>query len=612
MSNAILGPLGQTGAAAALAFGFALLAAPRKGAAVAICAGQTAAAALAACGQGEQAVALVELAFAAGLAWWSRVAPDGAPATTSIGAVGAPRHAPETPVDARDDRRRGPVVPAASARPTPHRRAFTFQVSGRRGTGSVSATTRPLPAIRLAAAAALAALAGTLPGAGIAFAVVLLGMLLLVAEPSPLYLVLGLIAAQSGLVLAAIAAGLTGWGLALAVVPVLPALGIGGLWLGASRTRIAPLLGSAVARWTDTALCSLALLGACTLPWQVGLANSVTRLDARAAHMILLLAALATAASWRPPITGGIPGQSGTAMPAGRRAACPVWGSQLAILAGTVLAVLAATPLLAWPGLALATAGAAAAALPSRAEAWHRLRLGCTGLVLALCGAILLSAAPAPLAAVAAATLGAGSLALLAPELTVAAIAVILRLPAQPLLLLALGMVALLVAALGLMAPRGFASRGLTAGHEPGQHMLPLIWLAQGGVAVFSFGLGTAAGAVAGLLQITLLALSQCAVRLAQPGGLDRLAALAGLAGVPPFGVFAGLALVLEATAATTPLLLLPLSAGLAAVAWAMLTRLPAARRLCLSPAWLPLALLLLCGFAMPAPWLAWFRLAAR
>ena len=51
----------------------------------------------------------------------------------------------------------------------------------------------------------------------------------------------------------------------------------------------------------------------------------------------------------------------------------------------------------------------------------------------------------------------------------------------------------------------------------------------------------------------------------------------------------------LAATAASAPLLLLPLGVGLAAVAWAVLAQLPAERRFCVSPAWLPLALLLLC-----------------
>ena len=81
---------------------------------------------------------------------------------------------------------------------------------------------------------------------------------------------------------------------------------------------------------------------------------------------------------------------------------------------------------------------------------------------------------------------------------------------------------------------------------------------------------------------------------------------------MPPFGLFPSLALIMLATAQRFPWLLLPLGAGLAAVAWRLLLQLPAERRLLASPAWLPLALLLIAGFAMPDPMLAWFRLAAR
>jgi hypothetical protein len=272
------------------------------------------------------------------------------------------------------------------------------------------------------------------------------------------------------------------------------------------------------------------------------------------------------------------------------------------VLAGTVFAVLSSAPLLSWLGMTLATAGAVAAALPVRAEAWGRVRLGCTGLGLALFGAIALHATPASLPASACLMLGYGALGMLAPELTVAAIALILRMRGAPTddLLLALGLAALLVAALGLIT------------HSPQRRTLKLVGLAQGGAAVFAFGLGTAGGNLAGLLQLSFLALTQCALLLARQDGLDRLVAIAGLAGVPPFGLFPSLALILAATAAEKPWLLLPLGAGLAAVAWAVLLQLPAQRRLLASPAWVPLALLVIAGFAMPDPLLAWFRLAAR
>jgi hydrogenase-4 component F len=338
---------------------------------------------------------------------------------------------------------------------------------------------------------------------------------------------------------------------------------------------------------------------AAALPWQLGAHGPFWRLDPLAVHVVLLLAALATAASWT------------------QRNASPVWGSRLAILAGTALAVLSTDPLPRWLGMTVATIGVAAAALPARAEAWRRLRLGCTGLGLALFGTIALYAAalPQPASAIAlhpapallpasvCIMLGYGTLAVLAPELTVAAVALILRMRGAPAddLLLALGLAAMLVATLGLATARG-----------PQRRTLPLVGLAQGGAAVFAFGLGSESGNLAGLLQLSFLALTQCALLLARENGLDRLAARAGLAGLPPFGLFPSLALILVATAERLPWLLLALGAGLAAVAWAVLLQLPAGHRLRLSPAWLPLALLLIAGFAMPDPLLAWFRLAAR
>lgn len=546
------GPVAQAGAAAALALGLALLATPRLRPAAALCAAQAVAVALVALAQGEQVAALAELAFGGALAWWGRRACQAA-------------------------YRRTPLATGNAAWPAS---SDGFRHSGQRGSDRRS---RAFRASRLLAGAMLAAIAAAVPGTGIAFAVVFLGLLVLTTDTRPSHQVLGLVAMQAGLALAATAVGLAGWSLGLALVPLLPAVGIAALWLGANNARLSMLLAPPVMTRIDAGLCTLALLGACILPWRLGGTHGIGHLDARAAHMVLLLAALAAAGSWGEP------------------AARPVWGSRLMVLAGTVPAVLSDAPLLAWPAMLVATAGVIAAALPARAEAWRRLRLGCLGLALALAGTIAASASPPPLAAVAVTMLGYGSLAVLAPELAVAAIALILRLPAPAYLLVMLGLAALLIAALGLATPRGRR-----------QLALPLVGLAQGGVAVFSFGLGTAAGAFAGLLQITLLALTQCALRLAQPNGWDRLAALAGLAGAPPFGLFASLALILEATAATAPLLLLPLGIGLAAIAWAVLPHLPAERRLCLSPAWLPLALLLLCGFAMPEPWLTWFRLAAK
>jgi hydrogenase-4 component F len=541
--------LGQATAGLAVALGFALLGARRPVGMAMLCAAQAVVVAIGALAGGEVGVAAVELIEAGMLGW-----------VTGMGRIGGTRLS----LPLREGvGGRGSCAADPSPQPPPSRG------------GRVE---------HLIAGAMLTALAATIPETGLPLAVILLGLLLVALRPTPLHQALGIVATQNGLVLAGVAAGLANWQLTLVALPLLPGLGLAALWLGTDRGRIAGLLAPRRAAWIDAALCGLALLLAFTLPWRLGVGGTFWVLDARAAHVILLLAALAAAASWA------------------RRHASQVWGSQFAVLAGTVLAVLSTEPLLNWLGMTLATAGAVAGALPIRAEAWRRLRLGCMGLGLALFGAIAMHATPPSLPASACLMLGYSALGMLAPELTVAAIALILRVRATPTddLLVVLGLAALLVAAIGLIT------------HSPQRRTLKLVGLAQGGAAVFAFGLGTDGGNLAGLLQLSFLALTQCALLLAQRDGLDRLAAIAGLTGVPPFGLFPSLALILAATAEYEPWLLLPLGAGLAAVAWAVLLQLPAERRLLPSLAWVPLALLLIAGFAMPDPLLAWFRLAAR
>ncbi len=738
----------QSVAGLTVGLGFALLGPVRLGGMALLCAAQAFLVAVGALAQGEFWVAAVEVVEAGVIGWFGGMLPlplEAWAATRTRG--GGTRRGRTNPFTHHWSVRRPKLPPA-----------------GR------------LDYLRLAAGTALAILAAAIPETGLPLAVVLLGLLLLASHVLPWQQTLGIAAMQNGLVLAALATGLANGRLALVVVPWLPAMAVAALWLGDDRGRIGCLLAPRLAAWIDTALCSLALLLACALPWQIGAHGTYWRLDAPAVHVIVLLAALATAASWarrnstprgsnrrRARAIGGAPGVAsvrgspGTAAVAGGRSGDPawrsrlatlvttiwrdrgahgpedasvpdshdpsriershdaaaapgkrdsttllgshnaaprdsrartvwrnvtatiqdgraatvrhattvwggccittVWGSRLAILTGCVVAILVTAPLLSWLGIALATAGAMADALPARVDAWRRLGLGCTGLGLALFGVVALHAAAPPLPVTGCAMLGYGTLAILAPELTVAAVALILHMrgPATEGLLLVLGLAALLIAAVGLAflpaavpgpavrgrSPRGPSPRGpsppgssppgsyqfvpsplgwspielfargpSTRGPQPG--MWPLVALAHAGVAVFAFGLGTDAGNLAGLLQLSLLTLTECALLLARRDGVDRIFAIAGLAGVPPFGLFPSLALVLSATAASLPWLLVPLGAGLASVAWALLLHLPAERRLLPSAAWVPLALLLIVGFAMPDPLLAWFRLAAR
>jgi len=611
------------GTSAALALGFALLATRRCSAAVAICAVQAAVVAAAAFGRGEGLVALVEIAEAVALAWWAVAADQiplplregGGPAAeiqmTAMSALPLPLrdggggrggHSPHVagldaeaggdgplpPPPSGNGRGSMSSLPAASPAPFPYPSPYPSAAS--------SATHGIAPLLLLLAALLLALLAATIPGTGLAIAVTLVGLLGLAGDNRPARQALALLPVQGGAVLAALTVGLGAWQLAVVVLPLLPALGFAGLWLGNRPGRTIRLVHPIASR-LDLGLCGLALLLACTLPWQLGHHGGLWRLDARAAHVILLLCALAAAAAWARRTTPG------------------VWGARSAVLAGTALATIAVAPLMAWLGMAIATIGAIAVALPRRAAAWRALRLGATGLAVALAGAVAVATPQPHLAVIAMTMLGYGAVAMLAPELTIAAAALVLRLPAPPSLLLGLGLAALLAAALCLATETGR------------RHLPSLAGLAQGGVAVAAFGLGSGEGALAGVMQLTLLALTQCALLLSPPDGFERLVALAGLAAVPPFGLFSSLAQVLAATAAAAPWVLLPLGAGVAGIAWAVLPRLPPIRPPPIrpppirpppirpprvSPAWLPLALLLVCGFAMPAPWLAWIRLAAR
>jgi hydrogenase-4 component F len=529
----------------ALALSFALLATRRVGGAAWICAAQTALVALAALAAAHPAVALIELGEAAAWPWLMGRLPD-APRPAAVG------------------RWRPPVILAAGL---------------------------------------LAASAAAQPGAGLPLAVVMLGVWLLAAGGQPRLQVIGVIGVQNSTALAGLIGGAPGWALALAVMPLLPLLAIGGLWPGVARLRTLDVLTGRRTALPDAIGCSAILLAACVLPWQASMAGAVWRLDPLAALAALLIAGVASAASWsRLLAAAGRPAGAADPLPQGAR---------LVVLAGSMLAVLSAGILLAWLGLFVATVGCLALSPARGARAWRALMLGCAGLGLALFGSVVLAAGNAPILAGTSLMVGYGTLATMAPELLLAGITLTLRLrPAlgtalDPALagsmLIAAGLVALLSAALGLAigGPR---------------RRLPLAGLGQGGLVVLACGLGGPSAALAGTLQLALLALTQSALLLSREGGLDRLVAMAGLAGVPPFGLFPGLALILAAAAARSPWLLLPLGAGVAGIAGAVLTHLPARRpapAAALPLAWLPLALLLLLGFAMPDPVLAWLRTAA-
>jgi hydrogenase-4 component F len=311
------------------------------------------------------------------------------------------------------------------------------------------------------------------------------------------------------------------------------------------------------------------------------------------------------------------------AAPRGRRAMSAV------LLAALLLALLADSLLLAWLGLA-ATLALLVVALrrDGEAAAGRRLAvLGGAGAALALAGELLLAAPADPslmAAGFALLLLGGGTLAGLVPlhgamtglpdglpsafgGLLAAAALVALRrvLAGHAALgapLLGLGLLTLLLAALA-------ARRQADA-----RQALAMAWHGQLGVVAFAFGLGGEAATFAGLLHLTLLLLTRAALAL-DAGRAARIAGLAALAGLPPFGLFASSFLIVTATARQAPLLAVPLLLGLGLSAWALAARIAELRPAPSSAAAGPgdvVALLLLAtgaglGLAMPAPAVAWF-----
>jgi len=229
----------------------------------------------------------------------------------------------------------------------------------------------------------------------------------------------------------------------------------------------------------------------------------------------------------------------------------------LATLAGTLLALLAELPGLAWIGLA---AAAAAALLSGRTTPLP----AAAGLGLAGVGIVLLQAPGGRAVGFVLLLAGCGLLTRMQAALALPALALVLR--GRGLVEAGAGP-PLLAVGLGLIAAAALAPRTDRAG-------LTGLAAAGPGLALFAFGLGGPAAA-AGLLSLAASCLAQgAAAARPQPRWL-RAAGLAALAGLPPFGVFAGWVMVLTETARRLPLLCLPLGAGLAACAWTVLRQPP-------------------------------------
>jgi hydrogenase-4 component F len=183
-------------------------------------------------------------------------------------------------------------------------------------------------------------------------------------------------------------------------------------------------------------------------------------------------------------------------------------------------------------------------------------------------------------------------------------------------LLLTLGLASLLLGAFGVWreteAKRMFAYAGI----------------GQAGVALFSFGLGSGSAIFAGVMLLTLLMLTRPALFIgthrARAARVTHAAAIGAMAGLPPFGLFAGWYLVFAAAVERNAWLALPLAASLIAFAVALIAKLLAISQtttddpraasdvIALAPAWLHLAIGMLIGYGMPASLARWFEVVAQ
>jgi hydrogenase-4 component F len=162
------------------------------------------------------------------------------------------------------------------------------------------------------------------------------------------------------------------------------------------------------------------------------------------------------------------------------------------------------------------------------------------------------------------------------------------------------------------------------------------------GIITFAFGLGGPLANFAGLLHMAMHSLTKSGIffgvgyvsqlegtqRIADIRGLTQsqpflgwllVAAVAAIAGMPPFGVFSAEFLLVTSTFARTPWLAIPLVAGIAIAFSALMLRLhglafgdtpkrhaPPAYRL--APMVLHVAVVLAAGVYLPAPIVQWFR----
>ncbi len=400
-------------------------------------------------------------------------------------------------------------------------------------------------------------------------AVMLLAVLFAVTRRHKLLPVTTLLALQNGLALAAATAGAplsaTAPGLLLAIPSAL-------LWLHQPAWRRPEWVRGAAA-WGPLAVAVLLLAASLVFP-----------LDPIGRTFAPLIAAWGVATAWteraRPP-------QPSRSIP-------------VVTLLGLVAAVASTAPIASVLGLALA---AAATRLPTARRRPDGLLLAMCGTGLALFG-LLTARGGQPAVSFAMLFLGLGATTAVAADIGAISGILLLRLSVQGPWPTEAATALTVIAALGLAA----CTLALLAAPRPAR--VSLLRLGQLALVAAALSLNDDAGRLAAVFLLILGMLTDMAVRLAAPDrGLATTISSAGLAGIPPLGIFPAVAMLIVAVAGRAPWLLLPMGACLAAMAGAGLPprlHAAAARLTVPSLAWAPLGLALAFGYAAPAGLIRW------
>ncbi|MDB5400490.1 MAG: hypothetical protein JWQ55_2508 [Rhodopila sp.] len=473
----------------------------------------------------------------------------------------------------------------------------------RRETPIFHSYTAPIGGAKLgiAVGAVLAILCQSQAGLALPSAIVLLSGLLATTRPHPLMQVAALVAAQNGLALA---------GCLVAQPAVLSSASFPAALLLPLACLVLPLplaaglLVPAIASSPNPGNPGWALR--LTASWRPRLPSTAAWFGwievclALAIFAATLIVPLDSFASIFAPLLG-LDGVLRSCVRQKRHALSPIRRASALLQTGfTVLAVCAPNPIIEWLTV---LAAMTMALLPTMSRRWNSAVLAFLATGLSLFGLLLLPAAPSILGYF---SLFAGfaTVAAIVPDLAAVVVILILRLANQtpwPFSIEALGIglaiIGLLTCALLLTTPNR-------------SHRTTLLTLSQASIAALAICIGHADGRFAALVLLILLILSRAAARVTV--GPVATLAIAGLAGLPPLGVFPGLVLVVLTFSAHNPWLLLPVGAALIPILSASVPRqLPDFISVATVPsiAWLPLLLAILAGYFAPNGLVHWWRI---